>query len=122
MFKKIHRNQKGFTLVEVIVVAVIVAVLAAVAIPLYLGYVNDSRLNSAENAAGSAASFCAACINSGATLAGTGAAGTTMTCSNGTSFAVPAKVKLTLSGLVTGSTVKAEHTDRAGVFSNSYSF
>ena len=54
------KNQKGFTLVEVIVVAVIVAVLAAVAIPLYNGYIHDSRVNVANNTAGSVASACAA--------------------------------------------------------------
>jgi len=62
------KNQKkGFTLVEVIVVAVIVAILAAVAIPIYQNYVNDSRTNSAANAAGALASFAGACsTNSGA--------------------------------------------------------
>lgn len=55
-------NNKGFTLVEVIVVAVIVAVLAAVAIPLYNGYINDSRLNVAENIGGSVASACGATV------------------------------------------------------------
>lgn len=59
------KAQAGFTLVEVIVVAVIVAVLAGVSVPLYLGYVNSSRLNAASNAAGSAASFAGACVNSG---------------------------------------------------------
>jgi prepilin-type N-terminal cleavage/methylation domain-containing protein len=48
-----HKNQKerGFTLVEVIVVSVIVAILASVAIPLYIGYVNDSAQNMANNEA-----------------------------------------------------------------------
>jgi type IV pilus assembly protein PilA len=55
-----RKNEKGFTLVEVIVVAVIVAVLAAVAIPLYIGYINDANMNSATNCAGAAASFLAA--------------------------------------------------------------
>ena len=45
------RKQTGFTLIEVIVVAVIIAVLSAVAIPLYNGYVRDSRRNTAENVA-----------------------------------------------------------------------
>lgn len=50
------KDQKGFTLVEVIVVAVIVAVLAAVAIPLYMGYIRDSRINVGNNVGGTLAS------------------------------------------------------------------
>jgi prepilin-type N-terminal cleavage/methylation domain-containing protein len=65
-FRKMLKNQKGFTLVEVIVVAVIVAVLAAVAIPLYLGYIESSKVNIANNTAGSAASCLAAARNSSA--------------------------------------------------------
>lgn len=124
MSRKALKKQNGFTLVEVIVVAVIVAVLAAVAIPLYLNYVNDSRLNSAENAAGSAASFCSACLNAGGTLTNSTVVtgGGSITCSNGTTFAVPAAVILTLSGVVTGSNVKGKHVDRATVSSNAYSF
>jgi prepilin-type N-terminal cleavage/methylation domain-containing protein len=59
MFHK-SRKEKGFTLVEVIVVAVIVAVLAAVAIPLYMGYIRDSRINVCNNVAGTVASACGA--------------------------------------------------------------
>lgn len=51
-----RKKQKGFTLVEVIVVAVIVAVLAAVAIPLYMGYIRDSRVNVCRNTAATIAS------------------------------------------------------------------
>lgn len=67
MLKKIRnkKDEKGFTLVEVIVVAVIVAILAAVAVPLYQGYVDSSRENVVQNTAGSLASFCAASRNSG---------------------------------------------------------
>lgn len=53
--QKLLKNNKGFTLVEVIVVAVIVLVLAAVAIPLYTSYVRDSRIAAASNIAGSIA-------------------------------------------------------------------
>jgi len=41
--KKIKKNQKGFTLVEIIVVLVILAILAAAAIPTMLGFVQDAR-------------------------------------------------------------------------------
>lgn len=66
MVKK--ENQKGFTLVEVIVVAVIVAVLAAVAVPLYNGYIRDSRTNVCQNLAGTIASACAATIQQDLTV------------------------------------------------------
>lgn len=59
---KKRRNEKGFTLVEVIVVAVIVAVLAAVAIPLYMGYIKDSRINVGDNVAGTLASAAGATV------------------------------------------------------------
>ena len=53
---KYLKNNKGFTLVEVIVVAVIVLILAAVAIPLYQGYMRDSRISVATSTAQSIAS------------------------------------------------------------------
>ncbi|MCL2688678.1 MAG: prepilin-type N-terminal cleavage/methylation domain-containing protein [Chitinispirillia bacterium] len=54
-------TRQGFTLVEVIVVAVIVLILSAVAIPMYNGYVRGARQdtvnNLAETAAAAANSF-----------------------------------------------------------------
>ena len=41
----------GFTLVEAIVVAVIIAALAAIAIPIYGGYLKDAQRGSAEDLA-----------------------------------------------------------------------
>ena len=46
------RNQKGFTLMELMVVIVIVAILAAVAVPLYINYVKDAQLTEAKGAIG----------------------------------------------------------------------
>ena len=47
-----RRNQRGFTLMELMVVIVIVAILAAVAVPLYINYVNDARRTEARGAIG----------------------------------------------------------------------
>jgi prepilin-type N-terminal cleavage/methylation domain-containing protein len=70
---KLLKNNKGFTLVEVIVVAVIVLILAAVAIPLYQGYITDSRQSAVENAAGSIASALGAGISTGSLVRTAGA-------------------------------------------------
>jgi prepilin-type N-terminal cleavage/methylation domain-containing protein len=48
-----HRNAKGFTLVEVLVVVVILAILAAIAVPIYLHYVESARAGEAQEAIGS---------------------------------------------------------------------
>ncbi len=63
MLRMMRKDEKGFTLVEVIVVAVIVAVLALVGIQLYQGYATEARRNTAENLAASAASFLQTIIN-----------------------------------------------------------
>ena len=52
--------RKGFTLIEVLVVAVIVAILAAVAIPAYNGYIQSSKEKVSRNTAGTIAAAAAA--------------------------------------------------------------
>lgn len=46
------KEQKGFTLMELMVVIVIVAILAAVAVPLYINYVRDAQRTEAKGAIG----------------------------------------------------------------------
>ena len=47
-----RKNQRGFTLMELMVVIVIVAILAAVAVPLYINYVKDAQRTEAKGAIG----------------------------------------------------------------------
>jgi prepilin-type N-terminal cleavage/methylation domain-containing protein len=42
------RRQKGFTLVELMIVVILIGILTAVGVPLYLGYVRDAKAASAE--------------------------------------------------------------------------
>lgn len=43
LLKRIKKNKKGFTLVEIIVVLVILAIIAAFTIPAMLGFVSDAN-------------------------------------------------------------------------------
>jgi prepilin-type N-terminal cleavage/methylation domain-containing protein len=49
-----RRNEAGFTLIELLIVVLIVGILAAVGVPVYLGYVRDSRLAEGKAIAGAA--------------------------------------------------------------------
>ncbi len=49
MLRKL-KNQKGFTLIEILVVVIIVSILAALAVPRYLRYVEKSRSTEAQTA------------------------------------------------------------------------
>ena len=46
---KIRKNNKGFTLVELIIVVAIIAVLSAVLVPQYIQYVEKSRIGADES-------------------------------------------------------------------------
>ena len=52
MLNKMHprRNEKGFTLIEILIVVVIVAILAAISVPIYVEYVKSARASDAKTA------------------------------------------------------------------------
>ncbi len=52
-----QQNNKGFSLVELMIVIAIIAILAAIAIPMYGSYTRDANLSSAQQAAAQARSI-----------------------------------------------------------------
>jgi len=54
----IRRDEKGFTLIELMIVVAIIGILAAVAIPAYSGYTKKAKLTEVTNAMGAVGSSC----------------------------------------------------------------
>jgi prepilin-type N-terminal cleavage/methylation domain-containing protein len=129
-----NKSQRGFTLVEVIVVAIIVAALAGVAIPMYNNYVSTSRSNAAANAAGSLASWLGQCLSLQGKVGGItkdqtkGDVPILITCtanvdgkpSQISTMALPPKIKFTISNLTTNGDVFAEHVDGSDIAHYAY--
>lgn len=56
--KKFFKNNKGFTLVEMIIVIAVMAIMTVVVAPQYLKYVEKSRIGTDENALGELKHIC----------------------------------------------------------------
>jgi type IV pilus assembly protein PilA len=65
-------TQKGFTLIELMIVVAIIAILAAIAIPQYQTYVIRSQVTRAMGEAGDLKTAVEDCLNNGITAFGSG--------------------------------------------------
>ena len=125
------KKNKGFTLVEVIVVAVIVAALAAVAVGVYFQYTRTARRAVATNAASALANFCGACANANGTLtgftAGTAVVGAPIkiqcNATDTTTINTPGgDVTVVISATASPGTVKAWHVRQTGAAADTGNF
>lgn len=70
---KINHRQKGFTLIELMIVVAIIGILAAVAIPQYQNYVARSQVTRVMQETGALKTVIESCLLDGRTTIGTGA-------------------------------------------------
>jgi type IV pilus assembly protein PilA len=82
--------QKGFTLIELMIVVAIIAILAAIAIPQYQTYVIRSQVTRAIGEAGDLKVAVEDCLNNGQTAMGTGSCVNTATSSDILNPKIPA--------------------------------
>lgn len=63
-----NKNQKGFTLIELMIVVAIIGILAAIAMPAYQNYIKKARFSELLNASAAAKTAVEVCYQSNAKL------------------------------------------------------
>ena len=98
------KDNKGFTLIELMIVVAIIGILAAIALPAYQGYTNKAKFTETVNSTASVKSAVEVCAQVNNTLVG---------CSGG-SNGIPADIAGVLT--VTDGVVVATNADGLGTY------